>query len=598
MELRISRKILSGELILFVVINVTLTPYILLSMQFIPPIILQYLIVTSAVLYPLVILLGSHIITPWECRPITTLNTYLARKATPPDVIVQEARIRVLNLPIIHTFSFFIRYELATLLACLYLGVTGVLPFQENILLAVHGTVGMLFFPIFSFFLTERFLFSIRQDIAERTRDIEIDDSRVVRISLRTRLVAILLATVTAPLMALGVLMYRRIGTELSSSLFEFASDSPVMNHLFTLIFTVTAFTLLLTSIIGYLLATSISDPLEHILNAIRQVEKGDLKTRSRLLANDELGVLSFSFDTMAREIEKSRGELEQLNRSLEDRVSEKTDDLKQTLELLMRSNSDLELANKKLKELDQLKSDFVSLVSHELRTPLTSIKAFTELIMIKPAMTAEKQKKLLSIINNETDRLMRLIHDILDLTRIEAGKISWNVTRVDLSELIRNTVVNLGSLAEKKRLSVIQQVPGSLPALYGDRDRLMQVITNILSNAIKFTPDGGSISITASYEPAPRRQMIVSVTDSGIGIPQTELEAIFVKFHRLGDVLTAPLEGTGLGLAISKYVVEYHGGRIWAESEHGKGSRFVFTLPLDKVWNMEGRDMTTALDL
>ena len=245
MELRVTNKILSGELLLFGVLHLTLTPYILVSMQFPQPVIVRYLLVTSAVLYPLMITVSSFIITPWECRPITTLFTYLERQTPPPDGIVEEARIRVLNVPVIHTVSFFIRYELATLLASLYFGVTGVMPLHDNILLAIHGTVGMLFFPVFSFFLTERFLFSTRQAIAEWTRDVAIDEKRVARISLRTRLIAILLATVTAPLMALGVLMYRRIGTELGSALFEFAPDSPVMGHLFTLMFSVTAITMI-----------------------------------------------------------------------------------------------------------------------------------------------------------------------------------------------------------------------------------------------------------------------------------------------------------------------------------------------------------------
>jgi signal transduction histidine kinase len=584
MELRVTNKILSGELLLFGVLHLTLTPYILVSMQFPQPVIVQYLVVTSAVLYPLMIAVSSFIITPWECRPIATLNTYLERQTPPPDGIVQEALIRVLNLPVMHTVSFFIRYELATLLACLYFGVTGVVSLQDNILLAIHGTVGMLFFPVFSFFLTERFLFSTRQAIAERTRDVAIDATRVVRISLRTRLISILLATVTAPLMALGVLMYRRIGMELSSALFEFSPDSPVMSHLFTLMFTVTAITMLLTSLIGYFLATSISNPLGHMVSIIRLLEKGALSARSNLISNDELGVLSVNFDRMAQEIEKSRNDLEDLNRSLEARVTEKTEYLTQALEQLVRSNRDLEFANRKLKELDQLKSDFVSLVSHELRTPLTSIKAFTELIMIKPIMTGEKQRTLLSIINNEADRLIRLIHDILDLTRIETGNLRWNMTRVDLLEIINTTVVNLGSLADKKKLAISLQLPASLPALHGDGDRLMQVVTNILSNAIKFTPEGGSLAIAASYVPERHRHITVSVTDNGIGIPTKDLEVIFEKFRRSGDVLTTATEGTGLGLSISKYIVEYHGGRIWAESTPGKGSTFTFTLPLDKA--------------
>jgi signal transduction histidine kinase len=314
------------------------------------------------------------------------------------------------------------------------------------------------------------------------------------------------------------------------------------------MIFLVTIATLILTSGIGILLATSISNPLSHMVSVIRRLEKGSLNARSNLISNDELGVLSVSFDRMAQEIEKNRHELEDLNRNLEFRVAEKTENLTKAYERLQFSNQnlavanrELELANKKLKELDQLKSDFISVVSHELRTPLTSIKAFTELIIMKPGMTGEKRNRLLSIINNETDRLARLINDILDLTKIEAGKLSWHVTHVSLSEIIQNSVTSMQSLADNKSLSIIMNVPSSLPNLYGDRDRLIQVITNILSNAIKFTHDGGTISINAFAEDDPRHQIIVKITDTGVGIPSRDFDVIFEKFRRSGDILTLP---------------------------------------------------------
>jgi len=371
------------------------------------------------------------------------------------------------------------------------------------------------------------------------------------------------------------------------------------------MIFLVTVATLILTSGIGILLATSISNPLGHMVNIIRRLEKGDLGVRSNLISNDEMGVLSQSFDKMALEIEKNRRELEDLNRNLEFRVTEKTETLTKAYERLQLSNQnlavanrELELANRKLKELDQLKSDFISVVSHELRTPLTSIKAFTELIMMKQRMTTEKRGRLLSIINNETDRLARLINDILDLTKIEAGKLSWHISRVSLPEIIHNSVTNIQSLADNKSLAISTRVPDSLPRLYGDRDRLVQVITNILSNAIKFTPYGGTISIDAFTELDHRHQIVVQVADTGVGIPAKDLDIIFEKFRRSGDVLTNNAEGTGLGLAITKQIVEYHGGRIWADSLIGKGSTFSFTLPLDKVWQIEGEQLTTAIDL
>jgi len=605
MELNVSKKIIYSELVIIAVIFSTLIPYILVSMQFSTAHLLHYLFITIVILSPSGIFSAYYFMERWECRPIEMLSFYLQRRLNPPDEVMAEARTRALNLPIVHAATVLIRYELVTLLDCLYMGTVGGLPLRENIRLGLIAGIGLAFFPIFSFFLTERLLYPVRQFLAEKTRDIVVDESKVIHINTRTRLLSILLATVTAPLISLGFLMYRRVGMELSSLPFEFSANQPVMDQLFNLIFLVTLATLILTSGIGVLLATSISNPLGHMVSVIRRLEKGNLDARSNLISNDEIGVLSQSFDKMALEIEKNRRELEDLNRNLEFHVSEKTDNLTRAYERLQLSNQnlavanhDLELANKKLKELDQLKSDFISIVSHELRTPLTSIKAFTELIFMKPRMTNEKRGRFLTIINDETDRLARLINDILDLTKIEAGKLSWHITRVSLPEVITTSVTNMRALADNKSLAIRQNVPDSLPWLYGDRDRLLQVITNILSNAIKFTPDGGKISIEASSQEDPRRQIIVHIMDTGVGIPHKHLDSIFEKFRRAGDALTNTFEGTGLGLAITKQIVEYHGGRIWAESALGSGTTFSFTLPLDKVWKIEGDHLTTALDL
>ncbi|MHB8843442.1 MAG: sensor histidine kinase [Nitrospirota bacterium] len=605
MELNVSKKIVYSELVIIAVIFSTIIPYILVSMQFSTAHLFHYIFITIVILSPIGIFSAYYFMDRWELRPIEMLSFYLERGITPPDDIMAAARIRALNLPLVHASSVLIRYELVTLFDCLYMGTVGGLPLKDNIVLGLYAGIGLSFFPIFSFFLTERLLYPVRQFLAEKTKNIVVDETRVIHINTRTRLVSILLTTVAAPLIALGVLLYRRVGMELSTALFQFSPNQPVMDQLFNLIFVVTIAALILSSGIGILLATSISNPLGHMVSVIRRLEKGDLKARSNLISNDEIGVLSLNFDKMAMEIEKNRLELEDLNRNLEFRVTEKTENLTRAYERLQLSNQnlavanrDLELANKKLKELDKLKSDFISVVSHELRTPLTSIKAFTELILMKPVMSNEKRGRFLSIINNETDRLTRLISDILDLTKIEAGKFSWHVTQICLPEIIRTSVTNIQSLADNKSLGIRLIVPDSLPRLYGDRDRLMQVITNILSNAIKFTPDGGTIKIEAFSESNPRQQLVVRIQDSGVGIPPKQLEAVFEKFRRSGDALTDGKEGTGLGLSISKQIVEHHGGRIWAESAPGRGSTFSFTLPLDKVWKIEGDQLTTALDL
>lgn len=605
MQLNVSKKIAYSELVIVAVIFTTLIPYIIFSMNFTPRHLFHYVFVTMVVLAPLGLMSLFYFIGRWECRPIEMLSFYLERRLEPPADVVAAARVRALNLPLVHSGTILVRYEIITLLDCLYMGTIGNLPLRENIILGIYAGVGLAVFPILSFFLTERFMYPVRQILAERTKGIRLNDSRIIRINTRTRLVSILLTTVITPLIALGVLVYRRVGMGLGQLQIDPATSAPVMSQLLLVIVLVTCATLLLVSGIGILLATSISNPLGRMVDVIRDLEKGNLQARSNIISNDEMGVLSQSFDTMAEEIEKNRRELEDLNRNLEFRVAEKTDNLTKAYERLQHSNQSLavanrglEMANRKLKELDQLKSDFISVVSHELRTPLTSIKAFTELILMKPRMAAEKRSRLLSIINSESDRLARLINDILDLTKIEAGKLTWHITSLSIAEVIHSSTSSLQSLANNKSLAISTRLPDSLPALYGDRDRLVQVITNILSNAIKFTPQGGSVTITATEEIGPHRQILVRISDTGVGIQSRDLDIIFEKFQRSGDVLTARSEGTGLGLAISKQIVEYHGGRIWVDSVPGKGSTFSFVLPLDKVWHLEGDQVLTALDL
>ena len=605
MKLNVSNKIAYSEIVIAAIIFSTLVPYILVSMYYKPIQLFHYINITMFILAPLGFASLFYFTDRWECRPIEMLSFYLERRLTPPEDVMAAAKVRALNLPLVHSVSVFARYELIVLLDCIYMGTIGGLPLKENILLAIYAATGIAVFPIFSFFLTERFLYPVRQILAEKTKTVRVDESQVIKINTRTRLLSILLATVIMPLLALGALVYRRVGAELQLRLTDFSQAQRMMSQLSDLIFIVTVAAIVLAAGIGILLATSISNPLGHIIKVIRELEKGNLQARSNLISNDEIGVLSQSFDNMAQELEKNRSELEDMNRNLEFRVAEKTQNLTKAYERLQLSNQnlavanrDLEEANRKLTELDQLKSDFVSIVSHELRTPLTSIKAFAELILMKRHMPEERQKKLLHIINDESDRLARLINEILDLTKIEAGKLSWHITKLSIEEVIRTSMTGIQSLADNKSLLITQATETPLPLLFGDRDRLIQVITNLLSNAIKFTPQGGSIKINARHERRPRPQIMVEISDTGVGISENDLKLVFEKFRRSGDVLTTNNEGTGLGLAITRQIIEYHGGAIWATSDPGYGSTFTFTLPLNKVWNIEGEQQTVSAHL
>lgn len=240
----------------------------------------------------------------------------------------------------------------------------------------------------------------------------------------------------------------------------------------------------------------------------------------------------------------------------------------------------ELQQANEKLQSIDKMKTNFISTVSHELRTPLTTIKAFVELLLLKPGMPDDQKMKLMRTVSVETDRLARLITDLLDLSRIETGAMKLQFDDLAMGDLVQSVIAGMGLLFENKGLRVTTQYASPLSRVSGDRDRLVQVVTNILSNAVKFTPRGGQIHV-AVREEKPEAEVAVEISDSGIGIPPAHLGLVFEKFHRADDNLTAAIEGTGLGLAISRQIVEHHGGRIWAASTQGKGSTFTFTLPM-----------------
>jgi signal transduction histidine kinase/HAMP domain-containing protein len=236
-------------------------------------------------------------------------------------------------------------------------------------------------------------------------------------------------------------------------------------------------------------------------------------------------------------------------------------------------------------RKLDQLKSDFVSKVSHELRTPLTSIKGFTEILLSYDDVDSKTQKEFLNIINDESERLTRLINDILDLSKIEAGKIGWKIQPVSIAEIVEYAVKLLQPIAHEKNLQIKTEVLSDLPIVRGDRDQLLQVMDNLISNAIKFTPSG-KIMIKAEKE---EDHVKVMVSDSGHGISKEDQIKIFDKFQQLGDVRTGKPPGTGLGLAICKEIINHLGGKIWCESENNKGSTFHILLP---IWTNNSLDV------
>lgn len=243
-------------------------------------------------------------------------------------------------------------------------------------------------------------------------------------------------------------------------------------------------------------------------------------------------------------------------------------------------------------KEVDRMKTDFISTVSHELRTPLTSVLGFAKLIQKKleesifPMIQTDDKKvnrsirqvtENIEIIVSEGTRLTKLINEVLDVAKIEAGKMQWNMEPLAITEVIDRAFSATSALFEQKSLTPVREIESDLPNVLGDKDRLIQVVINLISNAVKFT-DQGSITCRVKQD---NQSIMVSIVDQGVGISESDQPKVFEKFKQVGDTLTDKPQGTGLGLPISKEIIAHHGGKIWVESEIGKGSTFSFTLPI-----------------
>ncbi|MCK6393996.1 sensor histidine kinase [Zoogloea sp.] len=244
-------------------------------------------------------------------------------------------------------------------------------------------------------------------------------------------------------------------------------------------------------------------------------------------------------------------------------------------------ATAELRSANERLKELDRLKDDFMSSVTHELRTPLTSIRAFSEMLLDDPRIDLTERKRFLGIIVSETERLTRLVNQVLDMAKIESGHADWHNGEVSLVEVVEQAAASTSQLFKDKGVALEMALPDEVPILLADRDRLIQVMLNLLSNAVKFVDAGRGqvwVSLAGTEE-----GLRVDVRDNGPGLTPEEQRVVFEKFRQGGNTMTDKPQGTGLGLPISRQIVEHYGGRLWVESAAGEGACFSFLMPCGK---------------
>jgi signal transduction histidine kinase/CheY-like chemotaxis protein len=338
-------------------------------------------------------------------------------------------------------------------------------------------------------------------------------------------------------------------------------------------------FSVPLAAIFIYLMVTKlVRRPVESLAEKAKRFAEGDMAVSVDIKTEDEIGVLGNTFNYMVESVSSS-------SRRLEEEIERKTALLNERTRLL----GLLERANRDLRELDRLKSTFLANMSHELRTPMNAIIGYTELLIDRvDGPVNEEQEKSLKRVATNARHLLQLINDVLDISKIEAGKVELDIKELDLKWLIDSVIPTFEPLIKQKGLTLTVNIDAGLPLIYGDEERIKQILINLLSNAAKFTHQGG-ITIGAKLSERgvkPGEPSIfaeVCVEDTGIGIKEEDLGKIFDKFVQVDLTTVREYEGTGLGLSITRGLVSLHKGMIWATSKYGEGSRFCFTLPLKK---------------
>ena len=331
-----------------------------------------------------------------------------------------------------------------------------------------------------------------------------------------------------------------------------------------SLISVVAAFLVLIIGASAFLITRSITKPIGELVRGTSIIGRGNLKHRIDIKSRDETGHLSQAFNEMVEQ-------LNQYSEHLEELVKERTSELGE-------KTADLEQANIRLQEVDRLKSVFLASMSHELRTPLNSIIGFTGIILQGMAGEVnEEQRKQLTMVRNSASHLLSLINDVLDVSKIEAGKVELSLQEFSLDDVVGEVVETFSPEVNQKGLELLAQVPEGL-TLFSDRRHIKQVLMNLVSNAVKFT-NQGSVKIAARV--LGDDNLEIHVIDTGVGIKKEDMDKLFVPFQQIDMSLTKSHEGTGLGLHLTKKLAAVLGGDISANSEYGRGSEFTFTLPL-----------------
>ncbi|MCL2045240.1 MAG: cell wall metabolism sensor histidine kinase WalK [Oscillospiraceae bacterium] len=315
-----------------------------------------------------------------------------------------------------------------------------------------------------------------------------------------------------------------------------------LINEMYGIILRTVGIGFVISIVISLFISQTLLSPIKGMTSAAKSMADGDFSTKINVESDDEIGILATTFNDMAQQIETMLEEL---------------------------------------RKAEKLRQEFVANVSHELRTPLTSIRTYAETISETEQLAREKQTEFLNVILNESDRMAEIVRDLLELSRFDSGTTVMSVSEFSVEQSLRNIYIAVALEAQRHEQEINMNVENELPMIKGDRSRIEQVFMNIVSNALKYTPDGGRIDIICGCATS---NIWIKISDTGIGIPEADLGRVFDRFYRVDKARARESGGTGLGLSIAKEIISRHNGDISIESKQGEGTTVTITLPIEGV--------------
>lgn len=461
-----------------------------------------------------------------------------------------------------------------TVPVCVYLGLSTPLGQSALYHIAIATGLGITLSLMFMYFIIERAMSPVILHLLDHIPDINLDE--LPRQSLRLRMNVGFAAIIICTALMIGALSQRRALDIVEGGGNPLDAVISLRAHTFY----ISAAALLVGLAYSHLLADRITSRVRRMVSVMKRVQTGDFEQRLHATGTDEIDTLARQFNRMVRELEQKDRTVRDLNSNLERKVRQRTGEL-------ARSKRTLQTSLERLRESDRHKTEFFSNVSHELRTPLMMILSpIEQLLRQSDRNLSADSRSMLSVAELNAHRLLRLINQLLDFAKIEAGHTQLDVALVDLNGLIERLARAAGPLVEQRGLRLLTQLAPSLPLVAADEEKLDVVLTNLISNAIKFTPRGGTIWIsTELVSPGTsvfdQEQVCVSVDDTGVGIDPKNFDRLFERFVQVDGSTSRAFPGTGLGLALVREFVELHRGTVDVQSQPGRGSRFSFSLPL-----------------